>query len=986
MSLSGEVFSGGATTSQHIEAQDDDHFENTTFKLKRTRSMGLLDEFIPDKLKEQDGNSEANSAPSTTTTSSGNLAAMAAMASQSNSPFVDESPSSQHYEATETISNNSDANATQSSVAPSPPSPVNSPSPASSPALDLKSPELLPHDDTDLTAEPSRHVDYLSHQWDVSDIWKSWRYVISKRRDVANAARLENASWRTWAQRRSNLKTISPEVVNWSKDSDVTWLYGPILKDDDHVNNENHDSDAIETTATSSVAGDISIAKKCSSKNGPKPILKKRTMEQLMISHSNLLKLQLATQIHQKKREQKLKQQEELKRQHQLNHPDEYFDPEALLNKLNSQYKNTTPTHNSSVAKLQNLLKTSNSSSTASLKDLIKDEAVVVPSSEQISQDQNQEDGNVSGDIGSKAERHIHFNDEVMQCIAVDVYSDDDQRFNSGEDYDSDDDDDDDDDDDYYDEYEPSNDSLAQSHLYEGDDESIEEEEDDDEDASEDEEEDDEGGFFLNVKSNSNAPLILGQHSSGSTSTPVAPSLSRHTDITDDTASISTTNSKSYKTIQLLPSTSINYGSDESSDEANPYTSSLSHNVNNEISRGYDYYYDYNTVYTCNPNNSVYASYQSPDVVDVPENLDMGSNFDYEFIENNDSIPMVDTTFENNSTINNMPISYSLPSSPLSVAISGGGSKNSGVTANSPNFPIVNVNPNSQSQSQTKPKASPFQLSDSEDDSDNDSDDSNDGISGLSIGTRRSSQALAELVFQSSLTTSSQENPVPQHFPDTKEAEPVDEHISSINPRYSSTSISKQPTSSSSLSQLFFGGAGGFSSTDKELSKLFLGGSTSSDEKITTDSNPEFIQTPNRDYTPSPDNNTLTRTLSNTSKKSSPLPPQTTSENAFRGDGQHVPPQQLQQLQPRRGLLFDEGDSEDSEDEGMVIGKREDKIHGQGYNALSQVADRNGIHSPSPQFGNDNLYHQHQDHDREHEENHKNLVGQARGLAKHFFG
>ena len=83
MSLSGEVFSGGATTSQHIEAQDDDHFENTTFKLKRTRSMGLLDEFIPDKLKEQDGNnSEANSSTTAaSTTSSGNLAAMAAIAS-----------------------------------------------------------------------------------------------------------------------------------------------------------------------------------------------------------------------------------------------------------------------------------------------------------------------------------------------------------------------------------------------------------------------------------------------------------------------------------------------------------------------------------------------------------------------------------------------------------------------------------------------------------------------------------------------------------------------------------------------------------------------------------------------------------------------------------------------------------------------------------------------------------------------------------------
>ena len=120
-----------------------------------------------------------------------------------------------------------------------------------------------------------------------------------------------------------------------------------------------------------------------------------------MISHSNLLKLQLATQIHQKK-ENKIETTRRIERQHQLNHPDEYFDPEALLNKLNSQYKNTAPTHNTSVAKLQSLLKTPNSSSSASLKDLMKDEAVVVPSSEQISHDQNQEDGNVSGTLNPK--------------------------------------------------------------------------------------------------------------------------------------------------------------------------------------------------------------------------------------------------------------------------------------------------------------------------------------------------------------------------------------------------------------------------------------------------------------------------------------------------------------------------------------------------------------------------------------------------------
>ena len=78
--------------------------------------MGLLDEFIPDKLKEQDGNnSEANSSTAASTTSSGNLAAMAAMASQTNSSYVNETPSCQHHETIESISNNSDGDVTHSS-------------------------------------------------------------------------------------------------------------------------------------------------------------------------------------------------------------------------------------------------------------------------------------------------------------------------------------------------------------------------------------------------------------------------------------------------------------------------------------------------------------------------------------------------------------------------------------------------------------------------------------------------------------------------------------------------------------------------------------------------------------------------------------------------------------------------------------------------------------------------------------------------------
>ena len=63
---------------------------------------------------------------------------------------------------------------------------------------------------------PSRQVDYLSHDWQEPDIWSSWRYVRKERHGYPqNAARLENASWRTWAKSKYKLKTITPETLNW---------------------------------------------------------------------------------------------------------------------------------------------------------------------------------------------------------------------------------------------------------------------------------------------------------------------------------------------------------------------------------------------------------------------------------------------------------------------------------------------------------------------------------------------------------------------------------------------------------------------------------------------------------------------------------------------------------------------------------------------------------------------------------------------------
>lgn len=83
-------------------------------------------------------------------------------------------------------------------------------------------------DDSNVTTLPTGQVDYLSHQWREEDVWSSWKSMTRQKNAITNGTRLENASWRTWWKQRNKLKTISPETLNWLKDSDVTWLYGPL--------------------------------------------------------------------------------------------------------------------------------------------------------------------------------------------------------------------------------------------------------------------------------------------------------------------------------------------------------------------------------------------------------------------------------------------------------------------------------------------------------------------------------------------------------------------------------------------------------------------------------------------------------------------------------------------------------------------------------------------------------------------------------------
>ncbi|KAH9823227.1 hypothetical protein DFH28DRAFT_1118618 [Melampsora americana] len=157
----------------------------------------------------------------------------------------------------------------------------------------------MPDDNDVQTRLPSICVDYLSHNWDESDVWTSWKAMTRHKHEMANGVRLENASWRTWAKQRSNLKTISPETLNWLKDSDVTWLYGPLhtavdpvppakmssLQDRFNLDGQVPSANTLSGSALPSRSGSsVSVR---STKVPGKPILKYRSLSEILGVTSN---------------------------------------------------------------------------------------------------------------------------------------------------------------------------------------------------------------------------------------------------------------------------------------------------------------------------------------------------------------------------------------------------------------------------------------------------------------------------------------------------------------------------------------------------------------------------------------------------------------------------------------------------------------------------------------------------------------------------
>jgi len=145
------------------------------------------------------------------------------------------------------------------------------------------------YDDSSLSTLPRGQVDYLSHNWEEEDVWRSWRNMTRQKNEITNGVRLENASWRTWWKQRNGLGTVTPETLNWFvshvvsvlhhlqlvcrlKDSDVTWLYGPLHTALDWT----PPPKPTPATVTHTSALDLSTTHK--------PILKHRSISQLLTS------------------------------------------------------------------------------------------------------------------------------------------------------------------------------------------------------------------------------------------------------------------------------------------------------------------------------------------------------------------------------------------------------------------------------------------------------------------------------------------------------------------------------------------------------------------------------------------------------------------------------------------------------------------------------------------------------------------------------
>lgn len=216
-------------------------------------------------------------------------------------------------------------------------------------------------DDIAVSTRPSKQVDYLSHGWREEDIWSSWRYIVNRSDDFPDRERLKNALWRTWIKAKANLTTIPPESLNWLKDCDITWLYGPLQPGP--KSSETRQNSIASTSHSTSLAN---FRKKSS--------LKRRSMPEVQRSLSKASLLKQAATV--------------------------------------GQAQGTKSILRRSLVRD----KTDTAFSSRRMSDMNRNVAV----------SSSKPSGFTSPGVGRK---HIHFNEQVVQCIAIEVKGADDDEM-----------------------------------------------------------------------------------------------------------------------------------------------------------------------------------------------------------------------------------------------------------------------------------------------------------------------------------------------------------------------------------------------------------------------------------------------------------------------------------------------------------------------------------------------------------------------------
>lgn len=367
--------------------------------LKRSRSMGTFDSFINRDTTGVD--------------------AVNAISNQAIVPESNSNNSQAHLHPTET---QAATNQTPEDVSDT----ASKASPSLNVSLDMVA---SPLDDSQLQHEPMARVDYFSHDWNESDLSSSWRYIVSRRQEMANSARLENASWRTWAKAKYNLKTVSPESLNWLKDYDVTWLYGPLYHEHSshaglsgsqtnlhpRTTSENDAAAAAVAVATVAPAADVTpstTAASCANTRvGPKSILKKKTLAQIMLEetpgytpgHSgsettNYLRHHIYRQVPTGQNRERMA---------------------ALLNR---QYEQSRTVSGSTEGALDSDYPGSGSIPQTNYSDNNSPSTVIRPASYRTaSQASAASIASLGSTTSQSSTRRVHFNDRVEQCIALDI-------------------------------------------------------------------------------------------------------------------------------------------------------------------------------------------------------------------------------------------------------------------------------------------------------------------------------------------------------------------------------------------------------------------------------------------------------------------------------------------------------------------------------------------------------------------------------------